>query len=99
MPELASATIELDMRTIVLLLIIAISVATNIVAVWMLRHNLPELHKMADDLREDFHRLDKDKLTRPKIQAMGQRPGEWPKVDPKDHTTDAAGYSAKGTGT
>lgn len=79
--------IELDARTIALLLILAISVATNIVAVWMLRHNLPELHKMVDDMREDFHKLDKDKLTRPKMEAMGPRPQQWPAV--KDEGQEA----------
>lgn len=89
--------IELDAGHVGLFFVLAVSVATNVVGIWMLRHNLPELHKMVDDLREDFHKLDKTKLTRPEIQTMGPKPGHWPKVD--EHSMDAAGYGTKGTGT
>lgn len=97
MSEIASGMIELDAKSLGLLFLLAISVATNIVAVWMLRHNIPELHAKHLETLTAIHKLDKSKLTRPEIQAMGPRPGEWPKVEPK--TADDIVVGEKGTGT
>jgi len=78
--------ITVDVQTVVVMFLLAVSVATNIVAVWMLRHNLPELHKMVDDLREDFHKLDKHKLSREfrtaKDETAVRMPGSHPVVKP-----------------
>lgn len=75
---------EVDAKTIALLFLLAVSVATNIVAVWMLRHNIPELHKKCADLKEDFHGLNKDKKTREMHTAQDETavrlPGSHPVV-------------------
>jgi hypothetical protein len=79
--------IELDAGHVGLFFVLAVSVATNVVGIWMLRHNLPELHKMVDDLREDFHALDKKKLTREfrtaKEETAVRLPGSHPVVKPE----------------
>jgi hypothetical protein len=70
-----------------LIFCLALSVATNIVAVWMLRHNIPELHQKCADLRDMFHRLDKGKLTREfhtaKDETAVRLPGSHPVVKPE----------------
>lgn len=77
------ATVELGIREIVYLFVMAVSIATNIVGIWMLRHNIPDLHAKHLDLLARVSALDKDKLTRemhPPQAMTGPQPGQWPAV-------------------
>ena len=70
--------IELDAKTMILMVLLGISVATNIVAVWMLRHNIPILYEKCEELLEKFHALDKG------AEATLFVPGDVPLIEKSD---------------